>query len=126
MAAAQTAAEGFTLASVGAGLAAAGIDPWLLFFASLGAGMFVLFASSIGRWRSLACAACALPLGPIIGHAVGVRYFASDGDAMKLAAFVATPVLVLLVRGLITMLEARSAGLWGSVADRVTGKGGRP
>lgn len=121
MAAAQTAAESFAAASVGAALASFGLTPDLLAFALVGAGAWVLLSSSMARRTALACALFSVPVGTILGHWLGVRAASGDLDMTRILTFVSTAALVPVLRGLIGTLERRSAGMWDAAADRAEG-----
>lgn len=121
MAAAQ-AAEAGAAGAVSAALLSFGLSPELLFMAVLGCGAFLLLSSSMHRAKALACFLFAAPLGAIVGHAAGARWFDGNADAMKLASFLAAAVAVPVLRGLLVMLDGRSADLWGAAADRALGR----
>ena len=121
MAAAQ-AAEAGAAGAVSAALLSFGLSPELLAMAVLGCGAFLLLSSSMHRAKALACFFFAAPLGALVGHAAGVRWFDGDGDSMRIISFLAAMAAVPILRGLLVMLDGRSADLWGAAADRALGR----
>ena len=128
MAAAQ-AAEVLSAATIGAALGSwFGFEPGLLGCAGIGAGAFVMFATSMPRMMALACMVFSVPFGSILAHAVGVAAFGSSVDGMRILAGLFGLALAPLARGLVRTLEKRSDSLMDSavdqVADRLKPKGG--